>query len=213
MLVNPSSCFVNAGECSVCKINLSSLFIKRAATIASARLNGGITLKLFMMSWKPVLTSCCSISTRDYSSTTRGVWPESAWMLHRSWRTPKHLQIKLVHWRCRAQNARRYRDQRCQLWVPSTHVNLSFLECLAALTLQINSSKVWTEDLILQDPFVRLNYWQSVLKVKLANTDKALCGAQSLNLVRMKLTFNSKSAEIVPALLPTGNCLQMKNLL
>lgn len=96
----------------------------------------------------------------------------------------------------------------CQLWVPSTHVNLSSLECLTAQTLQINSSKVWTEDLILQDPFVRLNYWQSVLKVKLANTYKALCGAQSLNLSRMELTFNSKSAEIFPALLPTGNCLQ-----
>lgn len=96
-------------------------------------------------------------------------------------------------------------------------MNLSFLECLTALTLQINLSKVWKEDLILLDPFVRLNYWldemrsnwQSVLKVKLANTDKALYGAQSLNLSRMKLTFNSKSAEIFPALLPTGNCLQI----
>lgn len=76
VVVNPSSCFVNAGECSVRKINLSSLFIKRAATIASARLNGGITLKLFVMSWKPVLASRCSISTWDYSSTARGVWPE-----------------------------------------------------------------------------------------------------------------------------------------
>lgn len=72
-----------------------------------------------------------------------------------------------------------------------------------------NSSKVWTEDLILQDPIVRLNYWKSVLKVKLANPYKAFCVAQSLNLSRMKLTFNSKSAEIFPALLPAGNCLQI----
>lgn len=108
--VNPNSCFVNAGECSVRKINLSSLFIKRAATIASARLNGGITLKLFMMSWKPVLTSRCSISMWDYSSTARGVWPESARVLHWSRRTPKCLQIKRVLWRCWAQNARRYQD-------------------------------------------------------------------------------------------------------
>lgn len=76
VVVNPISCFVNAGECSVRKINLSSLFIKRAATIASARLNGGITLKLFMMSWKPVLTSRCSISTCDHSRTARSLTRE-----------------------------------------------------------------------------------------------------------------------------------------
>lgn len=59
VVVNPRSRFVNLWE-------RSTAF---AATFASACLNGEITLKLFMMRWKSVLTSRCSISTGDYGRT------------------------------------------------------------------------------------------------------------------------------------------------
>lgn len=76
VVVNPSSCFVNLWETSTAF--LSSFFIKHGATFASACLNGEITLKWFMMRWKSVLTSRCSISTWDYGRTTCGAWPARA---------------------------------------------------------------------------------------------------------------------------------------
>lgn len=109
VLVNPSSCFVNAGECSVRKINLSSCSLSMQQQLYRSDWMVELLLRYSWWAGNLCWLRAVQVAHGIIHYTARDVWPESARMLRWSWRTPKCLQIRFVHWRCRAQNARRYR--------------------------------------------------------------------------------------------------------